>query len=207
MASCPSDGRPLVIAVGGLPGSGKSTLGRQLAIVLRAALLDLDTLTNPLIAQIAGLTEAADDLDHPSLRGSVRQARYACLRDACADVAGAGVAVVMVAPFTAELRSRSAWAEFSAPLAAGRPLLIDTVVDPGLALRRRIRRGLPRDQQITTGTPVGMAAPDQRSPADRSAADLTADGAADPAREACRLMALVQTYRDAGSPGKPGREI
>lgn len=71
-------GRPRVArsvwCVAGSPGSGKSTLGRAVAARLGACVLDLDTATNPLLAQLAALTGAGDDLDHPSLRGPIRDA-------------------------------------------------------------------------------------------------------------------------------------
>ncbi|WP_154674232.1 AAA family ATPase [Nakamurella lactea] len=197
--------RPAVVAIGGAPGSGKSTLGRALARELSAALLDQDTMTNPLMAQLATLTGAGDDLDHPSLRGPVRDARYACLRDTALEVSGVGCSVVLIAPFTAERTDAAAWQAFSEPLTAvARPLLVEVVVDPELALTRRSRRGLPRDRQVgaaaASGTPAAAvarvvpAAPSSPSPA----ADLHADGAADPAAEATRLVELIREFGRSG---------
>lgn len=189
-----------VFAVGGLPGSGKTTVGRALATAVGGALLDNDTLTNPLLAQIAALTGAGDDLDHPSLRGAVRDARYACLRDAGAEVAGVGCSVVLVAPFTAELADPAVWQQFSAPLRASGAagvLLVQTLIDPAVALRRRATRGLIRDRKLSGDGDVaasasGSAAASAFPSASRSEiADLFVDGAADPVVEAARLLAML----------------
>lgn len=180
---------PFVVSVGGPPGAGKTTLGRALAVALRAALLDLDTLTNPLVEQIAVRAGAGADPDHPALRGAVRRARYECLRDTAADVAGCGCSAVLVAPFTEELADPSAWAAFARLLIAAGPgpdqglvpRLVDVVTDPEIAMTRRALRGLPRDRVFARLPAVG------RSPS----ADFRADGTADPVAEAARLAALI----------------
>ena len=140
-----------VVVLGGAPGSGKTTIGAALARLTGAALLDQDTVTNPLIAQIAALTGAGDDLDHPSLRGPVREARYACSRDTAAEIAGLGCPVVVVAPFTAELRDPVAWQQFSALW--GPSLLVAVTIDPAESLRRRLSRGEVRDRKLFGAPP------------------------------------------------------
>jgi hypothetical protein len=194
MTSPPSRIAPFVVAIGGVPGAGKSTLGRALAGAARAALLDLDTLTNPLMARLAAVTGAGDNLDDPSLRGAVRDARYTCLRDTAADVLGAGCSVVLVAPFTAERADPRAWQAFSGQLLAppDRPLLVEVGLAPELALARRRRRGLARDRSV--GGPGGSAVPAPRAPS--PVADLLADGAADPVAEAARLLAALRRSGD-----------
>lgn len=189
MTSAPPTVAPFVVAIGGLPGAGKSTLGRAVALALRAALLDQDTLTNPLVAQLAAVTGAGDNLDHPSLRGAVRQARYQCLADTAGEVAGAGCPAVLVAPFTAELADPASWQQFSAGLVtsaglpADRVLLVRTTIDPEIAVARRAGRGLARDRTFTP-----PAAADQLG-----AEDLLADGAGDPAAEAHRIVDRIRT--------------
>src|SRR4051794_1428218 len=95
-----------VYVVAGPAGSGKSTLGRALAGVTGAVVLDQDIATNPLMAQLALLVGAGNDLDHPALRGPVRQARYQCIVDVEVDNGRLGRDVVMIAPFTAECTDR-----------------------------------------------------------------------------------------------------
>ena len=159
MTATPATPEPpaTVIVVGGAPGSGKTTVGALLARRTGAALLDQDTVTNPLIAQIAALTGAGDDLDHPSLRGPVREARYACLRDTAAEISALGCPVVVVAPFTGELRDPVAWQQFSAPF--GSSVLVAVTIDPAESLRRRLSRGSVRDRKLTTDVPAVAADP------------------------------------------------
>lgn len=186
-----------VFAVGGPPGSGKTTFGHALAVAIGGALLDNDTLTNPLIARIAALTGAGDDLDHPSLRGQVRDARYACLRDTGAEVAGVGCPAVLVAPFTAELADTLAWQRFSAPLrvtGVSGVFLLQMLIDPAVALRRRATRGLVRDRKLAAGgDPPAVAARTVGGKSVRSGvADLFVDGALDPAVEVARVVAALR---------------
>lgn len=177
-----------VVVIGGAPGSGKSSIGKLLARSTGAALLDQDTVTNPLIAQIAALTGAGDDLDHLSLRGEVRTARYACLRDTAAEISALGCPVVVVAPFTAELLDLVAWQRFSVTL--DRVVLVAVTIDPAESLRRRMLRGLARDRALT-GTPVESVAS-----APGRHVDLVLDGARP-------MEALVAEIRS--SAGLPGR--
>lgn len=177
-----------LVAVGGIPGSGKSTLAQALAGRLGAALLDLDTLTNPLLSLLAAATGAGDDLDHPSLRGEVRDARYRCLADTAAQVVSAGCSAVAVAPFTVELAELIAWQEFSGSGSnpAISSVLICVHIDPAVARQRRNVRGLPRDQSVDRlESAVPGPATVLRTP------HLCADGAADPRQEAERLALLL----------------
>ena len=171
----------------GPPGSGKSTLGRTVATRVGACLLDLDTATNPLIAQIAALTDAGDDLDHPSLRGAVRDARYQCLIDLAAENVRVGRSVVLVAPFTREGRDPRAWQQLAEPLLPAVPVLIWVNVSPAVALHRRQQRGHARDR-----TASSLTGPDRAPEFPRPIVDhVPADGAAPTEVEAERLVALL----------------
>lgn len=191
--------------VAGPAGSGKSTLGRALAAATGAVVLDQDIATNPLMAQLATLAGAGDDLDHPALRGAVRQARYQCVIDVAVDNGRLGRDVVLIAPFTAESTDRAAWAELARQLNPARAVLVWVTVSAEQALARRIRRNLPRDRT------AGVAAP---APALRPAvAHVAASGAADPAQEAVRIARATghpgaavsrQLPRGADTPGTTG---
>jgi sugar-phosphatase len=186
-----------VYVVAGPAGSGKSTLGRALAGTTGGVVLDQDIATNPLMAQLALLVGAGNDLDHPALRGSVRQARYQCLIDVAVDNGRLGRDVVMIAPFTAECTDRNAWLELSRQLAPARVHLIWVTVPPEVALARRIRRNLARDASaataelpMTTPTPVVDHVP--------------ASGTAEPQGEAARLARLVREQLVRQQPAPPG---
>ncbi len=126
-----------VVVVAGPAGAGKSTLGRALAAEMRAALLDLDDLTNPILDAIWDGPGHWNDIKHRAL---VRPARYAALRAAAAAQAASGVDVVLVAPFTAELAGGDEWAALTAAVAPAEPFVvwIDAPVDV-LAARVRER--------------------------------------------------------------------
>ena len=182
----------------GPAGSGKSTLGRALAGATGAMVLDQDIATNPLMAQIALLVDAGNDLDHPALRGPIRQARYQCVIDVAVDNGRLGRDVVMIAPFTAECADQRAWAALTRQLAPARVRLIWVTVPPEVALSRRIRRNLSRDVEAVSG----QAPP----PAPTPVVDhLSASGAAEPQGEAARIARLVRenAVAPSTSPGPP----
>ena len=178
---------PRLWCFAGPPGSGKSTLGRAVAARTGACLLDLDTATNPLIAQIATLTNAGDDLDHPSLRGAVRDARYRCLTDLAAENVRVGRSVVLVAPFTREGADADAWQQLARAMLPAVPLLIWVDVPPAVALQRRQQRGQARDRTASSLTGHGLGAQFPRPVVDH----LLADGATPTNVEAERLAGLL----------------
>jgi sugar-phosphatase len=137
-------GERVVIAVAGVAGSGKSTLGRALAGELRLPLLDLDAVTNPLLDRLVGPVLSAHWLAAP--HGElVRGARYAALRAVAHDVVATAGGAVLVAPFTAELTGGPAWAELVAAVAPAAIRVVHLDGDPALLARRRAVRGAPRD--------------------------------------------------------------
>lgn len=101
----------LAVAVTGAPGAGKTSTAQELARSLGAALLDLDTLTNPLLDLLVDDPEVPVDV-------RLRTARYACLIGAAQDCLRTGTPVVLVAPFTAERSDPAAWAALARQLAA-----------------------------------------------------------------------------------------
>ncbi len=175
----------LAYVVAGPPGSGKSTLGRALASVTGAVLIDQDVATNPLMAALAALVGAGDDLDHPALRGPVRQARYQCVIDIASDNGKLGRDVVLVAPFTAESSGAAAWSELAGGLSPARVVLVWVTVPAEVALARRVHRDTPRDR-------AARLDPAPPRPAPLPAVDfLPASGAAEPFGEARRIAALA----------------
>lgn len=150
---------PLALVVAGIAGSGKSTLGAALARVLRAPLLDLDSLTNPLLDRLEG---ALDEhwLSGP-LGAQIREGRYAALRRTAVDVLDSVGVVVLVAPFTAELRGGDEWERLRGELAPAVVQVLHLVGDPAVFAARRELRGEPRDahrppdpEEPTIGVPA-----------------------------------------------------
>lgn len=138
---------PLAIAVSGAAGSGKSTLGRELARALRAPAIDLDTVTNPLLDRLApGLLDAGGHWLASGHADRIRAGRYAALRATAAEVVATTGLVVLIAPFTAELRGAREWDELVAELAPATVRMVHLHGDERLLQGRRTARGEQRDQ-------------------------------------------------------------
>jgi len=133
----------VVIAVAGVAGSGKTTLGRAIAASTGLPLLDLDSLTNPLLEALP--TDAWGghwmSSQHAEL---IRAGRYAALRAVAHDVVATGPGCVLVAPFTAELQGGEEWQALRQSV--GRELkVVHLVGDAELFARRRSSRAEVRD--------------------------------------------------------------
>jgi hypothetical protein len=140
----PNPMRPVVIALIGLPGTGKSTLGHRLLSRLPRdfSLLDLDTLTQPLVrAAIAlngvGLRSAAET---GALR-TLRDAQYACLFGQLRALVSLERNVMFVAPMTHELDDPAAFRRAFASLHPARPMIIRTVASCEVVRARLRGRG------------------------------------------------------------------
>ncbi|OLM19904.1 putative phosphatase YfbT [Pseudonocardia sp. Ae707_Ps1] len=196
MTSRCQPGRSTVIAVSGAAGSGKSTLGRTLATTLRAPLLDLDTLTNPLLDGLHGpvLTEHWLTGEH---RSTIRDARYAALRATAAEVAGTAGTVVLVAPFTAELTGGPEWEALAAAVAPAELRMVHLRGDAELFARRRSARAEPRDAYRPAD-----AAPTGTGPAPPAAPHLAVDAELSPAQQELRVLRALG-MRTAVDPDAP----
>ncbi len=154
-----------VWVVAGPAGSGKSTLGRALATRRGAVLLDLDTVTNPLLDAVGELLAPDGHWNDPGRRHDVRPARYAALLAVAADQVVDEI--VLVAPFSAELRGGSEWEHLLAAVAPEVPRVVWLDGSAALFEARRVERGEPRDAfpvpaQTTPAVPhqrVDAAAP------------------------------------------------
>jgi len=137
-------GDTAVVVVAGVAGSGKSTLGRELAAAMRVPLLDLDAVTNPLLDRMVGPVLPTHWLAAP--HGElIREGRYAALRAVARDVVATVGCAVLVAPFTEELSGGAAWAELAAAVAPAEIRVVHLDGDPALLAARRATRGAPRD--------------------------------------------------------------
>ena len=136
--------RLTAVLIGGPPATGKSTLAMALAPRLNAAVLDLDVATGPLtrvVSELAGV----HDLDDPVLAALTREARYdTLLRLAEANLV-VGRPVVLVAPFSTEGASPSAWAATVRRLSA-EATMVWLHLPSGELIRRLTQRALARDE-------------------------------------------------------------
>ncbi|KID31468.1 haloacid dehalogenase superfamily protein, subfamily IA, variant 3 with third motif having DD or ED [Prauserella sp. Am3] len=144
--------RPLVLAVAGPAGSGKTTLGRGLATDLGAPLLDLDTLTATLLDRLHGPVLREHWLSAPH-GDTIRAARYAALRATAADVVTTAGTAVLVAPFTAELSGGPEWHALVDALSGADLRMVHLTGDPALFARRRAARGAARDTHRPADSP------------------------------------------------------
>src|SRR5690348_5451822 len=134
-----------VWCVAGAAGSGKSTLGRQLAVAVGATLLDLDTITNPLLDALGGRLVPGGHWNDDGLRDLVRPARYACLLAAARDQRDIKRDLVLVAPFTWELAGGAEWVELCDAVAPAEPRVVWLDASAELLEQRLTARGEARD--------------------------------------------------------------
>lgn len=137
---------PLAIVISGVAGSGKSTLGRAVARHLGSPLLDLDSITNPLLDALFGV----DNPDTPHWLAveptiGVRNARYAALRTVAHDQIETARNVVLVAPFTGELQGGVEWDQLVDALHPARVEVFHLTGEPTVFESRRAKRAIERD--------------------------------------------------------------
>ncbi|MFB2556939.1 HAD-IA family hydrolase [Herbiconiux liangxiaofengii] len=186
----------MIIVVAGAAGSGKSTLGLELARDLGAALLDLDTLTNPVLEGLGGALADGAHWNDPSLRPVIRPARYAALRATLTDQVRAGSDAVLVAPFTAELTGGVEWQQL-VEAAGETPHVVWLRADPELLSARRRARGADRDAHVVD--PPATAPVVEHLELDASLPT------ADQLEQVRRRFGLPAGPHPAAQPGRPAR--
>ncbi|WP_415977050.1 AAA family ATPase [Rhodococcus sp. 077-4] len=173
-----------ILVVAGAAGSGKTTLGRALARRFRIPLLDLDTLTNPLLDEL----DSALGGPHWNSAGphseQIRRGRYAVLLAAVRDVLEIGQRSVLVAPFTRELTGGAEWGRLVAAAQPAAVMVVYVDGSPELLARRRAARGAERDAHRPMDAPVEMP----RVPHLRVDAELCTE------QQVELVLAAVQSY-------------
>jgi sugar-phosphatase len=146
----------LAVVVAGTAGSGKSTLGRAIAVSLGAPLVDLDSVTTPLLDALPAGVLGDHWLTSPHA-AAIRAGRYAALRATAADALSTAGRVVVVAPFTAELTGGAEWDALRDALAPVEPHVVHVDGDPAVLASRRSSRGASRDAHRPDTAPVAPA--------------------------------------------------
>jgi len=150
---------PLAVVVAGTAGSGKSTLGRAIAETLRAPLVDLDSVTTPLLDALpASALGGGHWLTSPHA-SAIRAGRYAALLATAADALATAGRVVIVAPFTSELSGGTDWQTLVAALTPAEPHVVHVDGDPAVLASRRTARGASRDAHRPDVAPAAPAIP------------------------------------------------
>lgn len=154
------------VVLTGPPGVGKSTTGRHLARAIGAALLDLDTITNPLVDVIASMMGAEGDYSNPDLAQVVRGPRYSALVNTAVDCLSADCPVVLIAPFTSERRNAESWRKLADRLtdAGGEPVLAWLRADATLLAMRMRGRAAGRDVEKLAALENATFVPDLDPP-------------------------------------------
>ncbi|MBB3159376.1 sugar-phosphatase [Microbacterium proteolyticum] len=146
----------LAVVVAGTAGSGKSTLGRAIATSLGAPLVDLDSVTTPLLDALPDGVLGEHWLTSPHAP-AIRAGRYAALRATAADALSTAGRVVVVAPFTAELAGGAEWDALREAIAPAEPRVVHVDGDPAVLASRRSSRGASRDAHRPDTAPVAPA--------------------------------------------------
>jgi sugar-phosphatase len=148
------------VVVAGAAGTGKSTLGEALARRTGAVLLDLDSLTNTLLDTLFVGTGQPGHWNDDRNRPVVRPARYAALLDVAATQVRLGHDVVLVAPFSAELRGGPEWRDLDRALGHAQVLVVWLHASTDVLQRRVAGRAAARDGARTSpATPTAPYVP------------------------------------------------
>ncbi|MGD9943024.1 MAG: AAA family ATPase [Burkholderiaceae bacterium] len=143
-----------LIFFAGHAGTGKTTLAKRAVPLLHAqtgqsfCLLDKDTVYGTYSAKVMGLlTGDPNDRDSPTYLENLRDPEYAGLLDIARENLALGVNVVLVGPFSREVKSRLLFDPPRLAMPEGTTVsVVWVLLDEATAKARIIARGNERDQ-------------------------------------------------------------
>lgn len=134
--------------VAGAPGAGKTTVAALLADRLdpRPALLDKDTIYGPFVAaMLTASGREPGEREGDWYDANIKVHEYQGLTATAHEIRAFGCPVLLVAPFTGQIRDPGRWEEWCAQLGGGEVHLVWVSCHPETLRQRLIARGSDRD--------------------------------------------------------------
>jgi predicted kinase len=138
----------VVWIVAGAPGAGKSTVADELRRLLNPspALLDKDTLFAGFVDEVRRAhARSQGEREGPWYDAHVKVHEYAGMTAAAAQIRASGCPVLLVAPFTTEIRDTRAWSSWVQRLGGDPVRLVWVGVSATLLRERLLSRASPLD--------------------------------------------------------------